>query len=99
MDAKHTEVRSGKRLVQAAVHTALGIDLQGPKRILGCQFKEGAENLEHRKEFERNLLDRDLRRMLLFMQDAFSGLTAVTEGMFPQYEVQLCLPSSPGPDP
>ena len=75
---------------EAAVHTAVGIDLQGRKRILGCQVKEGSENLEHWKDVERNLLDRGLRRVLLFVQDAFSGLAAVTGGMFPQCEVQLC---------
>ena len=32
MDAKHIEVRKGKRLVQ----TAVGIDMHGRKRILGC---------------------------------------------------------------
>ena len=90
MDAKHIEVRNGKRLVQAAVHTVVGVDMQGRKRILGCQVKEGAENLEHWKEVERNLLDRGLRRVLLCVQDAFSGLAAVTEGLFPQCEVQLC---------
>ena len=90
MDAKHIEVRSGKRLVQAAIHTAVGIDMQGRKQILSCQVREGAENLEHWKEVERNLLDRGLRRVLLFVQDAFSGLAAVTAGMFPQCEVQLC---------
>ena len=90
VEAKHIEVRSGKRLMQAAVHTAVGIDMRGRKRILGCQVQEGAENLEHRKAVERNLLDRGLRRVLLFVQDAFSGLAAVTEGLFPQCEVQLC---------
>ena len=29
MDAKHIEVRSGKRLVQATIYTTVGIDLQG----------------------------------------------------------------------
>ena len=90
MDAKHLEVRSGKRLVQAAVHTVVGVDMQGRKQILGCHVKEGAENLEHWKEVERNLLDRGLRRVLLCVQDAFAGLAAVTEGLFPQCEVQLC---------
>ena len=89
MDAKHIEVRSGRRLVQAAVHSAAGIDMQGRKRILGCQVQEGSENIEHWKAVERNVLDRGLRRVLLFVQDAFSGLAAVTEGLFPQCEVQL----------
>ena len=64
MDAKHIEVRSGKRLVRAAIHTAEGIDMQGRKQILSCQVREGAENLEHWLEVERNLLERGLRRVL-----------------------------------
>ena len=90
VDAKHIEVRSGKRLVQAAIHTAVGIDMQGRRRILSCQVREGSENLEHRKEVERGLLDRGLWRVLLCVLDAFSGLAAVTAGRFPQCEVQLC---------
>ena len=90
MDAKHIEVRSGKRLVQAAIHTTVGIDMQGRKRILGRQVREGSENLERWEEVERNVLDRGLRRVLLCVQDAFSGLPAAPAGMFPQCEVQLC---------
>ena len=74
----------------AAIHTAVGIDMQGRRQILSCQVREGPENLEHWKEVERNLLDRGLRRVLLFVQDAFSGLAAVTEGIFPQCAVHLC---------
>ena len=89
IDARHVEVRSSKQLVETAVHTAVGNDLQGRKRILSCPVREGAENLEHWKEVERNLLAGGLRRVLLVLQDAFSSLAAVTEGMFPQGEVQL----------
>ena len=78
MDDKHIEVRSGKRLVQAAIHTAVGIEMQGRKQILSRQVREGAETLEHRKE-----VDRGLRRALLCVQDAFTGLAGVTAGMFP----------------
>lgn len=74
----------------ATIHTAVGIAMQGSKQILSCQVREGAENLEHWKEVERNLFDRGLRRMLLFVQDASSGPAAVTERMFPHCAVRMC---------
>ena len=49
------------------------------------------ERLEHWKEVLRNLLDRGLRRVLLFVQDAFTGLARVTESLFPQSHTQLCV--------
>ncbi|MDE0626930.1 MAG: transposase, partial [Bryobacterales bacterium] len=76
MDARHIEVRSGKHLVQAAVHTVVGIDMQGRKRIHGCQVREGAESLERWKEVERfearyatwiGYLRRNCRRLLAFL--------------------------------
>ncbi len=90
MDAKHIDVRVGKRLAKAAIYTAVGIDMRERKRVLGCLVKEGGENLERWKGILRNLLDRGLRRVLLFVQDAFAGLGRLTRGLFPGCEVQFC---------
>ena len=90
MDAKHIEVRIGKRLAKAAIYTCVGIDLEGRKRVLACHVREGPESFGQWKETLRSLLDRGLRRVLLRVQDAFPGLVGLSEGLFPQAEVQFC---------
>jgi transposase-like protein len=39
----------------------------------------------------RSLIERGLRRVLLVVQDDFSGLLPITKGLFPKANVQLCI--------
>jgi len=47
------------------------------------------ENLEDWKAVLRNLLERGLRRVLLLVQDDFSGLLPITQSLFPNTDIQL----------
>jgi putative transposase len=38
----------------------------------------------------RNLIERGLRRLLLLVQDDFPGLLPITQGLFPNTDIQLC---------
>ncbi|MFQ5667935.1 MAG: transposase [Candidatus Binatia bacterium] len=51
--------------------------------------RPGCENLEDWKKLLRTLLERGLRRVLIVVQDDFSGLLTVTQSLFPQADVQL----------
>ena len=52
--------------------------------------RAGRENLEDWKFILRNLIERGLRRVLLLVQDDFSGLLAISKSLFPNTDVQLC---------
>lgn len=91
LDAKYIELREGDRLRQATIYLAVGLLRDGSKRVLSCSTRFGRESLEDWKLVLRNLLERGLRRVLLLVQDDFSGLLNLTRGLFPTADIQLCV--------
>ena len=69
----------------------VGLGRDGKKRVLACLSKSGRENLEDWKLVLRSLLERGLRRVLIIVQDDFSGLLPLTKSLFPTADVQLCV--------
>jgi putative transposase len=90
-DGKYVEVREGDRLRPSTIYLVIGLGRDGKKRVLSCVCKVGRENLEDWKAVLRNIIERGLRRVLLVVQDDFSGLLPVTKGLFPKADVQLCI--------
>lgn len=90
VDAKYVELREGDRLRPACIYLAVGLDRNGKKRVLSCIAKAGRENIEHWKDTLRGLIERGLRRVMIFIQDDFSGLLKISESLFPNADVQLC---------
>lgn len=91
IDGKHVEVRDGDRLRPGCIYVAVGLLLNGTKRILACSFHFGQENLENWKKVLRSLIERGLRRVLIVVQDDFSGLMPITKSLFSKADVQLCI--------
>ena len=91
LDGKHIEIRDGDRLRPACIYLAVGLLRDGKKRVLSCTTKFGRESLEDWKVVLRNLVERGLRRVMLVVHDDFSGLLAVTRGLFPNADLQLCV--------
>jgi putative transposase len=89
-DGKYVEVRDGDRLKPACIYVAIGLGRDGKKRVLACFSKSGRENLEDWKLILRGLIERGLRRVLIVVQDDFSGLLPITKSLFPGADVQLC---------
>jgi putative transposase len=89
-DGKYVEVRDGDRLKPACIYVAIGLGRDGKKRVLACLSKSGRENLEDWKLILRGLIERGLRRVLIVVQDDFSGLLPITKSLFPGADVQLC---------
>src|ERR1700758_1393697 len=89
-DGKYVEVKEGDRLKPACIYLVIGLGRDGKKRVLTCLPKSGRENLEDWKFVLRNLIERGLRRVLLLVQDDFSGLLPITQGLFPNTDIQLC---------
>jgi putative transposase len=91
VDGKYVEVKEGERLRPATIYVAVGLDRAGTKRVLASVIRPGRESLEEWKKLLRGLLERGLRRVLVVVQDDFAGLLPVTQSLFPQAEVQLCI--------
>lgn len=90
LDGKYVEVREGDRLRPACVYVVVGMRRDGHKRVLACLPRFGRENLEDWKVVLRGLMERGLRRVLIAVQDDFTGLLPVTRSLFPQTDIQLC---------
>src|SRR6266568_176533 len=90
LDGKYVEFRDGDRLRPACIYVVVGLCRDGKKQVLTCLPRAGRENLEDWKFVLRNLIERGLRRLLLLVQDDFSGLLPITQGLFPNSDIQLC---------
>jgi putative transposase len=90
LDGKYVEFRDGDRLRSACIYVVVGLRRDGKKQVLTCLPRAGRENLEDWKFVLRNLIERGLRRVLLLVQDDFSGLLPIAQGLFPTTDVQLC---------
>jgi putative transposase len=91
IDGKYVEVRDGDRLRPCCIYLAVGLGRDGKKRVLACIIHFGRENLEDWKKILRGLAERGLRRVLVVVQDDFSGLLPISKSLFPQADVQLCI--------
>ncbi len=91
VDGKYVELRDGDKLRPACIYVVVGLARDGKKRILSCMVRHGRENLEDWKAVLRGLIERGLRRVMMVIQDDFSGLLAISQGLFPQSDVQLCV--------
>lgn len=91
IDAKHVEIRDDDKVRPATVYVVIGLGRDGIKRILACISYPGRETLEGWRTVLRGLLERGVRRVMILVQDDFSGLLPLTQGFFPNTDVQLCL--------
>jgi putative transposase len=91
MDGKYVEIRDSDRIRPATIYLVVGLGRDGKKRVLTCIAKPGRENLEDWKKILRGLTERGLRRVMVVVQDDFSGLLPLNKGLFPTADVQLCI--------
>jgi len=90
VDGKYVELRDGDKLRSACIYLVVGLSRDGKKQVLSCIVKPGRENLEDWKTVLRSLIERGLRRLMIFIQDDFSGLLPISQSFFPNADVQLC---------
>jgi putative transposase len=91
VDGKYIELREGDKLRPACIYVVVGLRCDGRKQILACRTRPGRENLEDWKLVLRGLIERGLRRVLIAIQDDFTGLLPITASLFPHADVQLCV--------
>jgi len=90
-DGKYVEIKDGDQLRPACIYLVVGLGRDGKKQVLSCTIKLCRENLEDWKSVLRHLIERGLRRVLLVIQDDFSGLLPITKSLFPKADIQLCV--------
>lgn len=90
VDGKYVELRDSDKLRSACIYLVVGLGRDGKKSVLSCIARPGRENLEDWKSVLRGLMERGLRRVMIFIQDDFSGLLPISQSFFPNADVQLC---------
>ena len=91
MDAKVLHVKEDGKVKRMVMITAVGVNMEGMKEVLGCMIFEGNETIDKWREFILDLQNRGVRRVLLFVTDNFPGLTKLIRGLFPMAMHQLCI--------
>ena len=82
VDARYEKVRHGSQVIDEAVLTAIGIDPQGRRSVLGVSVPL-SEAEEHWRCFLESLRQRGLRGLKLIVGDDHSGLRAARRRVFP----------------
>jgi transposase-like protein len=91
IDAYHARLRDEDgKMKEISIFTALGIDLDGRKSILGYWVNEGGENKQLWIDVLQSLISRGATRVLLFVTDDFPGLKEVIARLYPYSDHQLC---------
>lgn len=91
IDAYHTKMRTENNQVkEISIYTALGIDMDGYKSILGFWVAEGRENKAFWADVFQDLISRGLKRVLVFVTDDFAGVNPIIRKLYPFSDHQLC---------
>jgi transposase-like protein len=91
IDAYHTRMRAENNQVkEISIYTALGIDMDGFKSVLGFWVAEGSESRAFWADVFQDLISRGLKRVLLFVTDDFAGVGSLISKLYPLSDHQLC---------
>jgi len=92
IDAYHGKIRDENGKVgDISIFTAVGIDMEGHKNILGWWVKKGKENKGFWSEVLQDLVSKGLSKVCIFVTDDFKGLRGILKKYFPLSDHHLCL--------
>lgn len=89
LDARYEKVRLEGRIVDCAVLIAVGIDVSGKRRVLGCDIATSEAEINWRR-FLEGLLARGLMGVRLIVADDHAGLKAARRAVLPAVPWQRC---------
>jgi transposase-like protein len=89
LDARYEKVREGGLVIDQAVLTAIGIDLEGRREIIGVSISRSEAEV-HWREFLQSLVERGLSGVKLITSDDYTGLGAARRAVFPSMAWQRC---------
>jgi len=90
MDAIHYKVRSEGRILNKAEYTAIGVNLEGIKEVLGIWVGE-AESAKFWLSVLNEIKKRGVADILIISVDGLKGFSEAIASAFPETEVQKCI--------
>lgn len=90
LDALVVKVRQDGRVINKAIHLALGVNLAGTKELLGMWMTQN-ESAKFWLSVLTELQNRGVKDILIACVDGLSGFPDAIEAVFPQTSVQLCI--------
>ena len=93
IDAYHCMIKDtkDKQVKKGVIYTVLGVDKSANKSIIGFYPFFGHENKSTWMEVFQNLINRGLKRVLMFISDDFSGMSEAINTLFPLSDIQKCV--------
>jgi transposase-like protein len=88
-DARYEKVRHGGLIVDEAVFTAVGVNDDGRREVLGTSVSRSEAEV-HWRQFLEKLQQRGLHGVQLFTSDDHSGLKKARKAVFPGIPWQRC---------
>jgi putative transposase len=90
LDAIVVKVRQDGRVINKAIHLALGVNLQGQKELLGMWMTQN-ESAKFWLSILTELQQRGLKDIFIACCDGLTGFPDAIEAVFPKTQVQLCI--------
>ena len=90
LDALVVKVRHEGRVINKAVHLALGVNLEGKKELLGIWMTTN-ESSKFWLSVMTELQNRGVKDIFIACCDGLTGFPEAIETVFPQTRVQLCI--------
>jgi putative transposase len=89
LDARYEKVRHAGSVIDCAVLTAIGVDAEGRRSVLGVSVSLSEAEV-HWREFFKSLIERGLHAVELITSDAHAGLKEARKACFPGVPWQRC---------
>ena len=90
LDALRVKIRDGHRVVNKACYMAVGIDIDGIKRILGLWIADN-EGASFWASVCTDLANRGVQEVFIVCCDGLKGLREAVEATWPNSMVQTCI--------
>jgi putative transposase len=90
LDAIVVKVRHEGRVINKAIHMALGVNLAGQKELLGLWITQN-ESSKFWLSVLTELQNRGVKDIFIACVDGLTGFPEAIETVFPQTQVQLCI--------
>jgi putative transposase len=90
LDALVVKVRHEGRVINKAIHLALGVNLAGQKELLGLWMTQN-ESSKFWLSVLTELQNRGVKDIFIACVDGLTGFPEAIEAVFPQTQVQLCI--------
>lgn len=90
LDAIVVKVRHEGRVINKAIHLALGVNLEGQKELLGMWMTQN-ESSKFWLSVLTELQNRGVKDIFIACVDGLTGFPEAIEAVFPQTQIQLCI--------